>query len=110
MWVVDGEWVRGHSLSEEEFTNFGTGFGYSFIPPDEFWIDQEVDEDEYPFYIENMLTQYRYQKAGHGYDQSLELADRREHAMRLKYHGMIGTNHKDPEKAKIVELLEIDEV
>jgi hypothetical protein len=45
IWLVDGEYVRKNI--DEEFTNFGQHYRFSYIPMDEFWIDQEAHDQEY---------------------------------------------------------------
>ena len=40
VWIVDGSYIRGHI--DEEFTNFGQHYRYSYIPVQELWIDQEA--------------------------------------------------------------------
>ena len=44
VWVVDGSYIRGHV--DEEFTNFGQHYRYSYIPKNELWIDREASPDE----------------------------------------------------------------
>lgn len=105
IWIVDGEYVRNHIGIE--FTNFGTGLAYEFIPADEFWLDDEADDDEYPFFVTNMETQYRAMQNGTSYDKALEVGDRRERAMREKcLHFPVGTG--DGTEAHIALLAEVE--
>ena len=56
IWVVDGSYIRGHI--DEEFTNFGQHFRFSYIPENELWLDQEAHPDERKFFIDHLLMEY----------------------------------------------------
>ncbi len=51
VWIVDGSYARGNI--DEEFTNFGQHYRYSYIPPNELWIDREASNNEYEFFIDH---------------------------------------------------------
>lgn len=74
LWIVDGMYIRTHL--DEEFTNFGQHYTYSFIPEDEFWIDREGKPDELAFFAEHLLVEHRLMAEGVSYDSALEAADR----------------------------------
>jgi len=76
VWIVDGSYIRGHI--DEEFTNFGQHYRYSYIPTREFWIDKEAQHDERRFFIDHLLTEYELVRKGVPYDQALPMADNRE--------------------------------
>ena len=44
VWLVDGSYIRGHI--DEEFTNFGQHYSFSYIPKDELRIEKETKTDE----------------------------------------------------------------
>ena len=73
VWIVDGAYIRGHI--DEEFTNFGQHYRYSYIPKKEFWIDNEAKPDERAFFIEHLLTEYNLMAKGMSYDDALVQAD-----------------------------------
>ena len=93
VWVVDGSYIRGHI--NEEFTNFGQHYRFSFIPKNELWIDQEAKNDERRFFIDHLLMEHRLMARGIAYDKALTDADkveRRERrragdVRRLTHHG-----------------------
>ncbi len=93
VWVVDGSYIRGHI--NEEFTNFGQHYRFSFIPKNELWIDQEAKNDERRFFIDHLLMEHRLMARGIPYDKALTEADkveRRERrragdVRRLTHHG-----------------------
>jgi hypothetical protein len=93
VWVVDGSYIRGHI--NEEFTNFGQHYRFSFIPKNELWIDQEAKNDERRFFIDHLLMEHRLMARGTPYDKALTDADkveRRERrragdVRRLTHHG-----------------------
>ena len=57
IWLVDGGYIRGHM--DEEFTNFGQHYSFSYIPKDEFWIEKETKTDEQRFFIDHLLVEHR---------------------------------------------------
>jgi hypothetical protein len=82
VWIVDGSYIRGKI--DEEFTNFGQHYRFSYIPEKEFWIDQEAEHDERQFFIEHLLVETRLMAGGMPYEQAIVQADRIERAERRK--------------------------
>ena len=82
VWIVDGAYVRTHI--DEEFTNYGQHYAFTFIPKDEFWIDREGKPDELKFFVDHLLIEHRLMARGISYDDALEAADRAERAERKK--------------------------
>jgi hypothetical protein len=76
VWVVDGTYVRGNI--DEEFTNYGQHYRFSYIPENELWLDREAASDERKFFIDHLLVEHRLMKKGMPYGQALERADRAE--------------------------------
>jgi len=73
VWLVNGSYIRSHI--DEEFTNFGQHYRYSYIPWNEFWIDVG-NRDEIPFFIDHLLVEHRLMSKGMSYDKALKAADR----------------------------------
>ncbi len=73
IWLVDGEYIRKNI--DEEFTNFGQHYRFAYIPEDEFWIDQEAQDPEYPFFIDHLFTEYNLMKQGKTYAAAITAAD-----------------------------------
>ena len=82
IWIVDGSYIRTNL--DEEFTNFGQHYRFTYIPKDEFWLDQEAGSDEQNIYIDHLLVEYRLMEKGVPYDQALDAADKAERAERKK--------------------------
>ena len=82
VWIVDGAYIRGNI--DEEFTNFGQHYRYSYIPENELWIDREAANDERRFFIDHLLTEHRLMKQGMSYDKALPEADREERKERRR--------------------------
>jgi hypothetical protein len=101
IWGVDGAYIRGHI--DEEFTNFGQHYRYNYIPVNEFWIDLGTRSDEWRFFIDHLLVEYRLMKAGISYKKAIIAADqeerkerrRAEDLSRLTNHGQKLPNGKD---------------
>jgi hypothetical protein len=73
IWIVDGSYIRGHI--DEEFTNFGQHYRYSYIPLDELWLDQEAEHNERQFFIDHLLVEYRLMAKGMSYNDALVKGD-----------------------------------
>ena len=82
IWIVDGTYVRTHI--DEEFTNYGQHYAFTFIPENEFWIDREGKPDELRFFVDHLLVEHRLMARGVDYDRALEAADKAELAERRK--------------------------
>lgn len=82
VWVVDGSYIRSHI--DEEFTNFGQHYSFSYIPKNELWIEQETKTDERRFFIDHLLVEHRLMSQGVPYDKALEEADRVERKERRR--------------------------
>jgi hypothetical protein len=82
IWLVDGSYIRTNI--DEEFTNFGQHYRFTYIPKDEFWIDQGASSEEQRIYIDHLLVEHRLMEKGVPYDQALDAADRTERAERKK--------------------------
>ncbi|MFH0808255.1 MAG: hypothetical protein V1888_01430 [archaeon] len=81
-WFVDGEYIRTNI--EEEFTNYGQHYRFSFIPENEFWIDHERELGEEKYYIDSMLVMNRLLKKGVSHDEAVRRADKMEKSERAK--------------------------
>jgi hypothetical protein len=73
VWIVDGTYVRTNI--DEEFTNFGQHYAFTFIPEGEFWIDREGKPDELRFFVAHLLVEHRLMAQGVSYDDALGAAD-----------------------------------
>jgi hypothetical protein len=82
IWLVDGGFIRGHM--DEEFTNFGQHYIFSYIPKDELWIEKETKNDELQFFIDHLLVEHRLMAKGMPYDKALLEADRVERKERRR--------------------------
>ena len=74
VWIVDGSYIRSHI--DEEFTNFGQHYSFTYIPENELWIEQETRTDERRFFIDHLLVEHRLMSQGVSYNKALEEADR----------------------------------
>jgi len=82
VWIVDGSYIR--TRIDEEFTNFGQHYSFSYIPKNELWIDQEAKDDERHFFIDHLLVEHRLMEKGVPYDKALAEADKVEHRERCR--------------------------
>lgn len=101
VWIVDGTYVRCHI--DEEFTNYGQHYRFTFIPVNEFWIDREATHDERQYFIKHLLVEHRLMTEGMPYEKALakgDLAERKERRRngditRLTHHGKKLPDGKD---------------
>jgi len=82
IWIVDGSYIRSHI--DEEFTNFGQHYSFSYIPKNELWIEEETKTDERRFFIDHLLVEHRLMSQGVPYNKALEEADRVERKERRR--------------------------
>lgn len=82
VWIVDGKYIRDNV--EEEFTNYGQHYSFSFIPKDEFWIDKESSPGEEKYFIDSMLVMHRLLSKGVPVKEAIKIADRIERRERGK--------------------------
>jgi len=82
VFIVDGKYIRDNL--DEEFTNFGQHYDFSFIPKNEFWIDKERVGWEYKYYINSMLTINRLLAKGMSREEAIKIADKEERSERAK--------------------------
>lgn len=71
--------VNGSAIRKDmnkDFTNFGQHYVFSFIPKDEFWIDEGSSKEENSFFIDHMLVEYKLMSEGKSYKVALEAADK----------------------------------
>lgn len=73
IWIVDGEYIRDHI--DEEFTNFGQHYGFSFIPANEFWLDRQGVRGEEPYFVRHLAVEHDLMARGVDYDHALEQGD-----------------------------------
>jgi hypothetical protein len=91
VWIVDGAYIRGHI--DEEFTNFGQHYRYSYIPVNEFWIDREAEHDERQFFIDHLLVEHRLMAQGMFYEKALPEADQVERKERRRAGDVVRMTH-----------------
>jgi hypothetical protein len=82
VWIVNGQYVRENL--DEEFTNFGQHYRFSFIPSNEFWLDRQHVPGEEPFFINHLLAEYKLMRNGMEYDDAIDKADIVENGERAK--------------------------
>lgn len=101
VWSVDGAYIRTNI--DEEFTNYGQHYRFSYIPGNEFWIDHEAEPDELQFFIDHLLVEHRLMAGGVSYGDAIDKADRQERKERrragdvakMTHHGVKLPDGKD---------------
>lgn len=73
IWLVDGKYVRDHI--DLDFTEGGNGGRFEFIPDDEVWIDDTLDEAEWKDTISHELLERFMMSQGDSYDTGHEKAN-----------------------------------
>lgn len=62
VWLVDGSYVR--KVINENFVEYDYHFNHSFVPKNEFWIDEQTNHNEWRFFTDRMLAEQDLIKAG----------------------------------------------
>ena len=111
VYLVNGEEVRG--AKEIDFTNFAQHYRFpDLIPEDEWWIDNNTEQAEWPFYIAHLQKEYDLMVKGAPYQKAIVAADAKEKAERQKA-GLKVSSHlkKQPIKLnykKLWQTIQID--
>jgi hypothetical protein len=61
VWIVDGEFVRRYYF--DEFVYGGNGERYTFIPPDEIWIDNAINSAEFEYTLRHEINEFLLMKS-----------------------------------------------
>ena len=106
VWEIDGEKLRAEK--DIEFTNFGIYPDFDYIPKNELWMDKEANPDERRFFIDHMLTQWKYLHKGYDNDTALDKAYKKEASERKKASDKAkvfdSKNHPHPENVHVKKL------
>jgi hypothetical protein len=80
VWIVDGRLVR--SAFDIDFTEGGHDHVYEFVPDDEVWIDNDIDEKERPYVLFHELHERNLMGKGWTYDKAHEDSSAKEYHFR----------------------------
>jgi hypothetical protein len=72
VWIVDGRLVR--SGFDVDFTEGGHDYVYEFVPQNEVWIDNDLEETERPYVLLHELHERNLMGKGWTYEKSHESA------------------------------------
>lgn len=81
-YIVDGPYIRKNI--DPEFTNFAQHWDKPYVPENEVWLDKENVPNEYPYTLENALTQRREMASGKSYNEALKRGDAVEKRERVR--------------------------
>jgi hypothetical protein len=94
VWVVDGDFIRREW--DGQFTDFAQHSDFPFVPKNELWLDRCNGENEFAYYIANMLAQRKALQEGKSPKEAYSEGDKAEAEARR-------TEHKRPIKIKKIE-------
>jgi hypothetical protein len=80
VWIVDGRLVR--SVFDIDFTEGGHDYVYEFVPENEVWIDNDLDEPERPYVLLHELHERNLMAKGWTYSKAHEDASKIEYNYR----------------------------
>jgi hypothetical protein len=78
VWIVNGRLVR--SVFDTDFTEGGHDYVYEFVPENEVWIDDAIEEPERPYVLLHELHERNRMAGGWAYNKS------HEESSKLEYH------------------------
>jgi hypothetical protein len=78
VWIVDGRLVR--SVFDDDFTEGGHDHVYEFVPKNEVWIDNDLEEAERPYVLLHELHERNLMSKGWTYSRA------HEDSSKLEYH------------------------
>jgi hypothetical protein len=70
VWIVDGRLVR--SVFDDDFTEGGHDYVYEFVPQNEVWIDNDLEERERPYVLLHELHERNLMAKGWTYNKAHE--------------------------------------
>ncbi|MFA5805341.1 MAG: hypothetical protein WC879_11925 [Melioribacteraceae bacterium] len=70
VWIIDGRLVR--SVFDVDFTEGGHDYVYEFVPQNEVWIDNDLEEVERPYVLLHELHERNLMAKGWDYDRAHE--------------------------------------
>jgi hypothetical protein len=82
VFLVDGKHVRDEM--DSAFVQGGNEFRYSFVPPDELWLDWHMPKAEWPYVLFHECYETEKMRGGWGYDRAHNAAKRAEDKMRRR--------------------------
>jgi hypothetical protein len=82
VWIVNGRMVR--SAFDIDFTEGGHDHVYEFVPQNEVWIDDAIEEEERGFVLLHELHEHNRMANGMPYSQAHEESSRLEY--RCRHH------------------------
>jgi hypothetical protein len=77
VWIVDGRLVR--SVYDDDFTEGGHDYVYEFVPQNEVWIDNDLEEIERPYVLLHELHERNLMAKGWTYSKAHEDSSRCEY-------------------------------
>lgn len=80
VWIVNGRFVR--SVFDVDFTEGGHDHVYEFVPQNEVWIDNDLEEAERPYVLLHELHERNLMAKGWDYDRAHEDSSRLEYRCR----------------------------
>ena len=84
VWIVDGRLVR--SFFDVDYTEGGPDYVYEFVPQNEVWIDNDLEESERPFVLLHELHERNFMAKGWDYDRA------HEDSSKIEYHCRMNPN------------------
>lgn len=86
VWIVDGRLVR--SVFDVDFTEGGHDHVYEFVPENEVWIDNDLEEAERPYVLLHELHERNLMSTGSPYSKAHEDSSRLEYQCRHNPAGL----------------------
>jgi hypothetical protein len=80
VWIVNGRLVR--SIFDIDFTAGGHDYVYEFVPENEVWIDDDIEENERGYVLLHELHERNRMASGWDYDKAHAQASRLEYHLR----------------------------
>jgi len=80
VWIADGRLVR--SVFDIDFTEGGHDYVYEFVPQNEVWIDNDLEEIERPYVLLHELHERNLMAQGWDYDKAHENSSKLEYYCR----------------------------
>ena len=103
VWLMDGALIRKEI--NENFVKCADNNQFGFVPKNEFWIDEDLDPKEYPYFVDRFIYEKGLLDSGKNYTDADKEADNFEKKERQNSTEFRQISKPNPSKKELLEKL-----
>ena len=101
VWLMDGALIRKEI--NENFVKCADNNQFGFVPKNEFWIDEDLDPKEYPYFVDRFIYEKGLLDSGKNYTDADKEADNFEKKERQNSTEFRQISKPNPSKKELLE-------